>query len=700
MRILSLLASFCLVAAAVATGAELVISTAVLSVSPEGGLLLKPSTTGIPSLKSGALWRIRIQTPSTPSSRGASRIISSRDQTARLNCRERDCRLEFESLRSAGEQLAIRLSIAIEAVHDEFRFTASIANEQQKWIVRDFEFPILDELEWPRSALLYWPAGMGVRLDPSLAGGGLSAQYPGNLSMQWFTLAGSGGGLYVGSEDPTLHPVQFAFRGGDSAGQASASLTRYPYATGQQTWTAPPVVLRPYQGAWRQAALRYRRFVDSWLKPASVPAWLRERTGWMLAILKQQNGDNMWRYDELDRIAAISSERGLNMLGLFGWAHGGHDSLYPDYIPDQAMGGAAVLKARLRELRSQGMPAILYANGQLIDTSTSFYRYSGNDAVCLQEDSTPYLQAIRKFHSATPVAFAQGDPLSPVWQERMLALARQAQALGAAGILYDQLGMVGQHPCFPREGEVRSPHDAWGPGRAAMLRRIADEMRKIDPEFAILTEGVVDANSDVIQFVHGSGRGFGPGPDSFPELFRFTMPEVIVTQRHGTPMLDRATANWACLYGMRHEIEMRYREDKEYLERGKVPGPDAYRDVTYYPPSAAMMRSTPPGEAAAYLRKLIAFEVEHSEFLMEGKFVDEDGLSIPNARLAGKVFASRGRRAVLLWNTSTEQVRPEFRLRGAACSLAFEPEAGRVSVEAPIPPQSVRLAVCDSVPVR
>ena len=82
----------------------------------------------------------------------------------------------------------------------------------------------------------------------------------------------------------------------------------------------------------------------------------------------------MWDYGSLDRLADLAEQRGLDTLGLFGWAHGGHDRYYPDYIPDPTMGGPETLKESIRKVQQRGQRVILYANGQLIDSATEFYR--------------------------------------------------------------------------------------------------------------------------------------------------------------------------------------------------------------------------------------------------------------------------------------------------------------------------------------
>ena len=83
-------------------------------------------------------------------------------------------------------------------------------------------------------------------------------------------------------------------------------------------------------------------------------------SGWLLCILKQQNGEIMWDYPALTKLCDAADARGLDILGLFGWAHGGHDHLYPDYHPCQEMGGEEALKKALEEIRRRGTPYFVF----------------------------------------------------------------------------------------------------------------------------------------------------------------------------------------------------------------------------------------------------------------------------------------------------------------------------------------------------
>jgi hypothetical protein len=409
----------------------------------------------------------------------------------------------------------------------------------------------------------------------------------------------------------------------------------------------------------------------------------------------------MWDYlTGIDRLCDLAEACGLGMIGLFGWAHGGHDYLYPDYTPDPLMGGETALRAALARARQRGIRTILYANGIIMDTSTSFYRECGNEAIMLCENSEPYVSSIRKFHSSTPVTFALGCPGSDCWRGRMLKLAEQANDLGADGILYDQLGVFCA-VCHATDHRHTTPVETYGE-RAGMLREIADCLQEQNPDFVVMTEGIHDTLLDSISFVHGWGCGFASagarhnmfGDNSFPALFRVTFPEVPMTQRQPNCVLDRHQANFATVHGIRHEIETRYQPDVRYLLEGTVPDLDAYADCAYYPPDVELMRRTNPEQASRYLANLIAFQQRYAEFFRHGRFLGNQGFACDNTTVQANAFAGAdGKLAVCVWNP-TELPQPcTVVVPKHNCVECAEPECSAVQSRYPLNPETIRIFI-------
>ena len=134
-------------------------------------------------------------------------------------------------------------------------------------------------------------------------------------------------------------------------------------------------------------------------------------------------------------------------------------------------------------------------------------------------------------------------------------------------------------------------------------------MHATDKDFAVFTEGLHDGILDSIGMFHASQPSSfmwdvnalkesrasrRANAEPFPELFRYTFPELVTTTRNPTPMTLRSFVNYAAVFGLRHEIEIRYMPDRAYALDGKVPTKKDYGEVKNLPSLAAMHAEPPP----------------------------------------------------------------------------------------------------------
>jgi hypothetical protein len=610
-------------------------------------------------------------------------------------------RLVYDSLTDGTNTWKIGLTLDFRRKQDAFEISGELRNGHDGVMVNDFACVALSGIAAPpETHPLLWPNGLGQRLGAGGKGGERTCPYPSRTgTMQWCAFAGERGGLYVGCHDATHGAKTFASRFDPKTGRSTLSIRHQPFCASGGRWTVPTTVLLPYSGSWHTAAKFYRAWFDSVAKVRPQLDWVRDASGWLLCILKQQNGSVMWPYPSLEKLADIADERGLDILGLFGWAHGGHDHLYPDYIPDPQMGGPEALRRSLKEVRRRGKRSIIYANGQLMDIATEYYQTRGKDQAVLREDGTPVRQDWQKFRSFGPVKCALACQAAEGWQKRMFELARQAHGLGADGILFDQIAVTGPMVCFAKNHGHASPSTVYASERAAWVRRVADEMKRIAPEFIVMTEGINDSVLDSVPLFHGCMVGvFTPtekellAGTTFPEMFRYTFPEVLTTQRHPTPMLNRLAANYACIYGLRYEIESRYAPDVHYLKEGVIPTRADYADILN-PPNVEMMAATPPAEATRYLKQLVEFQRRHAALLLRGRFQDDRGFEFKGERLIAKAYAAGNQLGVLVWNPTDKPATFTMTIPKARLVTAAEPERGKVGVSSPLPAQTIRLLV-------
>jgi hypothetical protein len=451
-------------------------------------------------------------------------------------------------------------------------------------------------------------------------------------------------------------------------------------------------MVKIYRGDWHAAAKFYRAWYDRNFSLVSSPQWLINSSGWLLTILKQQNGDVMWPYRSIDQLCDVALKNNINIIGLFGWAHGGHDRLYPNYYPDNLMGGREVLVKAIENAHSKGIRIILYANGRLMDTSTEYYRQLGNETMMMDEKKMPILETWRKFYNSTPVVFAKGCPGSPVWRQTMKELALQAVSLGADGIIFDQVGSF-PHLCFSPYHDHQLPQEAFSTCRNKMLEDIRADILKVKPDFIFMVESVNDAILGSIDLFHGNGTGFSTQDQGFPDLFRFTFPEFQVTQRNRNSMIPREDANFAALYGLKSEIECRYEADVDYLLKGIQPSPASYSNIISKP-EPVRINAVSPGQASAYVRQLIDFENSHADFFRNGKFIDLEGIEVTGQDIAANGFLNDNRIGVVVWNKSlTEKRNFSVSIPGYALIKLSEPGKTVVRMNESLDANSIRLLI-------
>ncbi|MBU2904076.1 hypothetical protein KO529_04705 [Arenibacter algicola] len=586
----------------------------------------------------------------------------------------------------------VNAEFTIEAKNDAFLFSGNMSFSAGEWIIKSLDYPRLSKMEVGKeNTKIYWPDGLGRLFNgPSEFGSKRSLNTPSHWgTMPWFSLNAEDYGVYIGVHDTLQHTTNITMTQIDGTNDYISSINTNIY---DAAYTTPEFVVKPYKGTWHQAAKYYRSWYDENFKIASSPDWVINDTGWLLAILKQQNGNVMWPYRDIDKLCDIAEKFNLTTIGLFGWAIGGHDYLYPNYLPDPLMGGEKELKDAIKRAQDRGIKIILYANGKLIDTSTDYYRYRGMETMMFGNDKKPRMDFYVKHNNKSPVIFCWACTGSEYWRTTMHDLALQANSLGADGILYDQLGILPPELCF-------SPNHDHNPGhgdskyRLQMIKEIRKDLKTRNSSFIIMTEGSNTSVLQEIDYTHGIGAGYAPELNGFPDLYRYTFPEYITTQRNPNPMLTKTDANFALLYGLKHEVETRYTADVKYLVNGKTPDADSYWDVNS-PPDINKMKSLTMEESAKYMHSLINFENKHGNFLKRGKFISDEGITIIGKDVIARGFTNGDEMGVVVWNKNETQNRSyEISTTGYKYVSSHEPSESIVNNNLKLKPNSVRLIV-------
>ncbi len=610
----------------------------------------------------------------------------------RIEKSKQKLRFYVKDLKLTDIPTTVSAEFTIEIKNDAFHFSGNLSSSSEDWIIKSVDYPKLPKITIGEDkAAIYWSDGLGLRFNnPTEFGNERTLDYPSrSATMPWYTLNSGNFGIYVGVHDSTQHTTNITLSRIENANDFETAINT---PINVKEYIMPEFVVKLYEGSWHDAAKYYRSWYDENFQVAKGPDWVISDTGWLLAILKQQNGNVMWPYRDIDKLCDLAEKFNLTTIGLFGWAIGGHDRLYPNYLPDPLMGGEKELKEAIKRAHARGIKIVIYANGKLIDTSTDYYKYRGIETIAFGADKKPRMSFYVKHNNLSPVIFTLACAGSELWRETMHDLALQAHSLGADGILYDQIGVYSPELCYSTYHD-HEPGQSDSPFRLQMMREIREDLKERNPDFIVMTEASNNSVLREIDYTHGVGAGYAPSYNAFPDMYRYTFPELMATQRNPNPLITITDANFSLLYGLKHEVETRYTADVEYLLNGITPTADSY-SIVNSPPDIGKMKSMTMEESSKYVHSLIDFENTHGKFLRHGKFVSDEGIIIEGEDVIARGFACGDELGVVVWNQNeTEERSFKISVLGYNFKNSHEPTESHVKRNSKMKPNSVRLMI-------
>lgn len=672
-------------------------------------------------------WKLKLE---DPEQNFDTILLQSSGQTSTVKKIAGGFMVSYTQLKKASQSYQIALDIIFTTEGQKFNLSSKIRNNEKKLVVVEFDGPIVNGINLKMEDYnLMMPNGVGQEFvatptakiaakKVSFKGGlswisnkangsyGLTAHYPSRFAtMQWCAFKGKNGGVYFGSHDIRHGSKIFNVNYVENQKQYDFSFSHQVAIHPQTQYDFPALVIYPFKGSWHQAADVYRKWFDTSMPLVEVPTWAKNASGWMLTILKQQNNEVMWDYPALNEMNKLSVERGLDIIGLYGWAHGGHDRFYPDYYPDTLMGGHKALVKALADIKKAGKRSIIYVNGQLMDQNgTNYWDSIGKSINIVKKDKQLDYQKWHKYKDA-PARFHGLACLSAdLWYERMLQLAKEANDYGADGIIYDQLAVTAPKYCYATNHNHKTPEVMYTGDRYAFLRKIATTMKTINPDFIVMTEGLSDVVLNSVAWFHGYENGvYVPTQKEiegkysktayssvYPEMFKYTFPEMLTTTRNPSPVNNRLILNYATVYGFRQELESRYAADVRYLKENRIPVPEDYANVISKP-DLELVTSQDPIAMKVYTKAIIDFQRENADLLWHGKYIDGKKFEFTGNQLVAKAFENGNRLGVIVWNYGATAQSFILNVPGYVLETVTAPGKAAVAVNEPLAAESIRL---------
>ena len=550
-----------------------------------------------------------------------------------------------------GREYDVRLCVTVSVKENAIGFSTEIENCSDVR-VNEIQCPFVSLVkiadEDTARDTLYRPVGLGERLpNPIDTIRRLNhseymfadydhiwraSTYPYDFSMAWLGVESGGHFLYLGRHDEKIRTCSMIVGTSprNTPDEMVFAVSHFPAAKNGEKLNYGECVLSLMEGGWKSGADFYKLWANNLCKCEPAPDWVQNMTGWQRIILKHQFGRIFFKYKDLVDVWKNGKKYGLDTLLVFGWWRGCFDNGYPNYEPDDELGGAEALKEAIAEIQRLGGRVILYNNGVLLDVTTDYYKNVGQYIEKKNIDGTSY----REYYSFADYgmmlrtfgykSFSSACHATEEWKAKLIENAKIKIDFGPDSIFFDQLGGHLPRLCFDSTHKHGNRIDEDVTYKIENVRAVR---ATIPRGKCIGTENVLDVMSGCFDFSHGCIYA-GYKEYRFPSLFRYTFPEVIVTNRfaHDEKAIFKHELNFAFVNGLRFDVA---------IYRGRLV------DVSAVP------------NYANHLKELLDLKEEYRKYFYEGRFLGEDtSIEKPRFITANLFEAKDGARMLALWNES------------------------------------------------
>lgn len=587
--------------------------------------------------------------------------VFSHAQTGRITQNELGLKVEYDKLLSAyGDEYDVRFSIQIEAKDDLFHFTPYIENNEYGLRVNECFCPLADftNLYGEKSKdKLYMPEGLGTRIDdPWMFLKNMTKEYYRHneeevfyhlpyprASMSWFGVESNGHFLYVARYDEKMRYCFLTMRQKIHSEPTNfmVGVDHMPMAKFGEKIEIATSVIGILEGDFRSGADRYKSWANStfYRVPQKAP-WVETMTGWQRVIMRSQYGEDYYTADDLPAMYQAGAKYGIHTLFLFGWWKEGMDQMYPDYT-EPYPGAYEKLRENIKKVRDMGGRVILEMNCHFLDPKSEYYKKYGDEVKILDINGNEFRPSFVMggfvYPGAGEFRMRFGSKVFPIvcscterWREQLMDQLKLMQTTEPDCLFMDCYGACPYEPCFNTLHEHGNRVDEEWIGHRKMFA--AAEEYAAENHTVLATEVVTDIAASYNQFVHGlENVSLEPSSKAWPQMFRYTFPEVITTSRGLRHAEDsfRKQFKWSLAMGLRLDGEL-------YVCRRTIDNDPNYAEVI--------------GEYTATLNK-------YSDYMMTGTFTVLDHSDIPNCVKRAEYIHADGKSVLrVLYNISDETV--------------------------------------------
>lgn len=460
-----------------------------------------------------------------------------------------------ELLSDYGDRYDISLVITVSVKDGLLEFSPAIANRTENTRVNECFCPLADfESVCGEKAgdKMYIPTGLGRRItDPwnyleSLTSNYYShndtesflhQHYP-RGSMGWFGVESGGYFLYAARYDRDMRHCFLTVRHRihSSPSNIMLGVDHFPMLRPGETLTVPSSVIGLLEGDWRSGADKYRKWADeNFYKVPEKADWVKNMSGWQRIIMRSQYGEDYYKAEDLPDVYLAGVARGIKTIFLFAWWKEGMDRNYPTYN-EPYPGAYDALRESIAKIQSLGGRVILECNCHFLDPANPFYKEHGDEVKILDINGNEVRPAF-VYAGMGEFRVTYGQKQFPIcccgtelWRNQVLGQLKLLNSFGADCLFTDCYGGTPYQPCFNDKHQHGARVDEEWIWHKKFFEKAAGYCESVGKVLA--TEVVTDIAASYNQFIHGNANvNCAVKTDAFPEMFRYTFPELISTCR-------------------------------------------------------------------------------------------------------------------------------------------------------------------------
>ena len=474
-------------------------------------------------------------------------------------------KVSFSNMESEKGTFPISLSYSISLVDDQVVFHSNLINECDI-PVSEFWFPRIGgwkQFGSDRNAKLATPGYLDCNHDVSLFKnfpgrrdlGAEAAEwltgYPG-MVMPWWDIFDeqSDTGLYMGYHDTILRSSMWhtylcpniSGHGDDkwltkeeSCGNPVGlifSHVRFPYIKSGESFDSGDFIIRVHKGDWHQGSLFYRDWFMKHFPFDKSKSWLRKKSAWFSSVIYQPEDKIIADYKTYDKWCQDAEKSGVTCHELIGWDKGGLERDYPEYVPEEKLGGQKGFEELLKSIDGRNSKSLVFVNYNILDTATKWFKdelnkYAHQDTF----GNTPnWMCWGESTLTARTHLSVRRHILSSVIPEIENILFKNFENIaksGAHGLQIDKL-CVGSAVDFNPMNKLK-PDIALCEGLINSVARMIEKCRKINPDFCIAAEAVQDRLIPYVDVFYRNSTMFSISP------LKYVFPEWTSCQHIGEP---------------------------------------------------------------------------------------------------------------------------------------------------------------------